>query len=146
MFFDMFSKKQMLKHNVIGMTVQDLYNTYKSSNVSLDDSKDLFQTSYDISEDQRLRNVFEDISEKYISGKMEEYEYLQLFAIYGINSLNAGTLLHERKFNSSKNHNFKVDVYNLLYSFIKQKRQAKKPFHIFVDEFPLLQSSSKHLF
>ena len=31
--FDMFSKKQMLKHNVIVMTIQDLYKEYLEFNV-----------------------------------------------------------------------------------------------------------------
>ena len=144
--FDMFSKRQMLKHNVIGMTMQDLYNEYKNSNVVVDESKDLFQTSFNISQDQKLRKAFEDTSEKYISGKMKIEECMKVFQQNGFNGMNALQVLVERKINSTTNEYSRVDVYNLLYSFVNQRRQEKKPFHIFVDEYPLLQSSSKHLF
>jgi hypothetical protein len=131
----------MLKHNVIVMTVQDLYKEYKKSNVMDNDSTDLFLTSVNPLKDQKLKKLFEDASKKAIGGKIGPDEFMQIMHKNGINPQNAGAELHNRMQNP-KNEEYKIDVYNLLFWFVKQKSRKKQPFHLFVDEFPLLQSTS----
>ena len=142
--FDLFSKNQMLKHNVIVMTVQDLYKEYKKSNKVRDDLTDFFPTSVNSLKDQKLKKLFEDASVKVISGKMGPDEFMQIMKNNGINVGNALSELQNRKVNPT-NAEYKIDVYNLLYWFVTQKSRTKQPFHLFVDEFPLLQSTSSKL-
>jgi hypothetical protein len=142
--FDLFSKNQMFKHNVIVMTVQDLYKEYKKSNVMWDDLPDFISTSVNPLKDQKLKKVFEDASNKAIGSKMGPNEFMQIMSKNGINIANAAAEVDNRMQNPT-NEEYKIDVYNLLYWFVKQKSRTKQPFHLFVDEFPLLQSSSSKL-
>ena len=140
--FDLFSKQQMVKHNVIGMTVHDLYTAYKNSADSMDESKDFFHTSTNVSHDQKLRKLFKDVQEKAINGKMAGEEIIKIFQDNGINAVNAINEIRKRILDKTHQENCRVDIYNLLCWFVRQRREAKKPFHIFLDEFPLLQSRS----
>ena len=133
--FDMFSKAQMKKHNIITMTVQDLANEYKTSNVSFDESNDFFPTSNNYSKDRELRKVFEDAANKAVSGKMGPLEFRQIMGNNGINAQNACEEMQYGMLNATTEQ-YKVDVYNLLFCFIRQKRRQGKKFHIFLDEFP----------
>ena len=64
--FDQFSRKQMVKHNIIAKNVHDLHHEFKNSNLSFDESKDLFPTTNNYSEDGQLRKVFENAAKKSI--------------------------------------------------------------------------------
>ena len=143
--FDLFSKKQMLMHGVIGMTVHDLYNEYKKSNGIEGRSKDLFQTSANISQDQSLIKIFDEASKNFGSCKMTAPEFIKICGENGMNATNALAEAVRRAQNPTKNKNDKVDVYNLLYWYVKKKSETKQPFHIFIDEFPVLQSRSSKL-
>ena len=139
--FDMFSSTQMMKHGINTMTVQDLHNEFEKSNVLLDESKDLFLTSNNSSKDRHVIKVFEDAAKKFIGKKIDQGEFYRIMKNNGINRVNAIEEINSRRLNPGKEE-YKVDVYNLLYSFIREKKREGKRFHVFVDEFPVLYSPS----
>lgn len=142
--FDQFSKKHMLKHNVIVMTAQDLWNDYEKTNIGWDGLTDFFPTSTNFSKDQKNRRIFEDSSKKAIAGEMSAAEFQDIMKKNGINAYNAGKEVIRRMRNPTIEAN-NIDIYNLLCWFVQQKRRTKRPFHLFLDEFPVLRSTSSKL-
>ena len=136
-FFDSSTKKSFKKHDIQVVTVHDLVVDFKKAYPDWDGTLDLFSRSSktDHEKNQRLTKVFENNCKKFAAGKMDKKEFARIMYENKINSQNAFLEAQRRM----RNPNIEVsllDIYDMLFSFIKRHRKD----HIFVDEFSILHS------
>ena len=133
--FDQFTKKTMKKQDIIPITLFDLEKDFKKSNCNWDGTSDLFPRSCSMVQNEaKLNEMFEEECKRLLSGEINFGEFRKKMDENGINGDSALQEVMERFQNPTKTYT--LDVYNLVYSFVKRNRKA----HIFVDEMPILQS------
>ena len=136
-FFDGATKRSFKKHDIKVITVHHLVLDFKQAWADWDGKSDIFPRSSgtDHDKNQELGQLFEDNCKKVLAGKMDGFEFGEKMIQNGLNYQNAFQELLRR----TKNPNYEVsylDVYVMLYSFIKRHRKD----HIFVDEFSIHHS------
>ena len=136
-FFDGATKRSFKKHDIQVITVHDLLVDFKQAYPDWDGKSNIFPMSNktDHENNQRLTKLFEDCYKKVLASEMHYMEFETRMHQNGINRQNANVEVLRRM----KNPNFEVsllDVYIMLFSFIKHHRQD----HIFVDEVSILHS------
>ena len=137
-FFDSVTKRSFKKYDIKVLTVHDLVVHFKKDHPNWDGKTDIFPRSSvtDHEKNQQLLKVFDDCFKKYIEDKMKfSFEFIDKMKQNGINSQNAFQEMDRRAPNPNKEMTL-LDVYILLFSFIKKHRKD----HIFVDELPILHS------
>ena len=141
-FFDGATKRSLMKHNIQVITVHDLVLDFKQACPDWDGRSDLFKRSSEtnLENNQRLTKVFEDCYKKLLEGTMDQNVFMDTMSENEINSDNA---IQEilRRIQNPKLEMIHLDVYIMLFSFIKRHRNA----HIFVDELSIHHSISSKL-
>ena len=136
-FFDGATKRSFKNHHIEVVTVHDLLVDFQQAYPDWDGKLDLFPRSSetDHEKNHRLTKLFENNCKKAMAGKMDVNEFTRTMNQNGINGQNAV----QEVFRRIRNPNFQVshlDVYDMLFSFIKRHRKD----HIFVDEFAIHHS------
>ena len=134
----------MLKHNIIGMTIIDLYNNYINYEDALDDSMDFGCLSPDASKDQGLREVFEDSSNDLVTENKNSQD------LDNIIDKNGSNMENEEDWSKSKNTTKQticgINLWTMLHWFVKKQSGNGTPFHLFLDDVPLVHlTPSKRL-
>ena len=140
-FFDGATKRSFKKHDIQVITVHDLVVDFKIAYPDWDGKSDIFPrtSGTDHEKNQRLSKIHEYFRKKYRAGKVDFNElFNELHITMKKNGIKTENALQEY-FRRSTNPNYEktlLDVYILLFSFIKRHRKD----HIFVDELSILHS------
>jgi hypothetical protein len=137
--FDQFTKKSMKKQDIIPITIFDLESDFHKSNCNWNGTSELFPRSSSIEQNNaKLNEIFEAACKRLLKMEIDIVKFGEIMTENGINEEGAKQEVLDRMKNPTGTSS--VDVYNLLYSFVRKNRNS----HIFIDEMPILHSKSSN--